>query len=183
VNDEHRDERLADLEARVAELERRVAERPAGPAPAPGPAPGARGDAFFALDALREHATGLGGVVFAGIVRDEDGEAALEWQQGLPVERLAALDWSECAAALDALGNPVRLSLLHAVWSGTRTVAELAELSGFGTTGQVYHHVHQLSAAGWLTTLKRGHYAIPPERVIPLLAVLVAAGGASRATP
>ena len=183
MNDEH-DTRLADLEARVAELERRAAQRP----PDTGPA-AVTGDAFFALNALREHATGRGGVVFAGLVRGEDGEggesaeAALEWQQGLPVERLAELDWSECAAALDALGNPVRLSLLQAVWSGTRTVAELAELSGFGTTGQIYHHMHQLSAAGWLTTLRRGHYAVPPERVIPLLTVLVAAGGASRSAP
>ncbi|KOX23896.1 DNA-binding protein [Nocardiopsis sp. NRRL B-16309] len=178
---------MADLEARVAELERRAAERPPDPGPAPATAPApATGDAFFALNALRDHVTGRGGVVFAGLVRDEEGEhaeSALEWQQGLSVERLAELDWSQCAAPLDALGHPVRLSLLHAVWSGTRTVAGLAELSGFGTTGQIYHHVHQLSAAGWLTTLKRGHYAIPPERVIPLLAVLLAAGGANRSTP
>ncbi|WP_304451213.1 helix-turn-helix transcriptional regulator [Nocardiopsis sp. YSL2] len=182
MNDEH-DTRLADLEARVAELERRAAERPRPPDTAPA---AATGDAFFALDALREHATGRGGVVFAGLVRDGEGasaESALEWQQGLPVERLAELDWSQCAAALDALGHPVRLSLLHAVWSGTRTVAELSELSGFGTTGQIYHHVHQLSAAGWLTTIRRGHYAVPPERVIPLLTVLLAAGGASRSAP
>ncbi|RKS04709.1 hypothetical protein DFP74_0279 [Nocardiopsis sp. Huas11] len=175
MNNEH-ETRLADLEARVAELERRAAQRPPRTEAA-----AATGDAFFALDALRERAPGRGGVVFAGVVRGEEGEEpALEWQQGLPVERLAELDWSQCAAALDALGNPVRLSLLHAVWSGTRTVAGLAELSGFGTTGQIYHHVHQLSAAGWLTTLKRGHYAIPPERVVPLLTVLVAAGAVNR---
>ncbi|GAB2495922.1 ArsR/SmtB family transcription factor [Nocardiopsis aegyptia] len=182
MNDEH-DTRLADLEARVAELERRAAQRPPDTGPAAAPT---AGDAFFALNALREHVTGRGGVVFAGLVRGEEGEAAdsaLEWQQGLTVEALADLDWSECAAALDALGHPVRLSLLHAVWSGTRTVAELAELSGFGTTGQIYHHMHQLSAAGWLTTLKRGHYAVPPERVIPLLTVLAAAGGANRSAP
>lgn len=167
------EQRLADLEARIAALEDAAVREPAPP----GEAEGASGDVFFALNALRAHATGRGGVVFAGIVRDEEDEDALEWQQGLPVERLAGADWSRMATALDALGNPVRLRVLHAVWEGTRTVAELVERSGFGTTGQIYHHVNHLVAAGWLTTLRRGHYTIPPERVVPLLVILTAAGG------
>ncbi|WP_150254850.1 ArsR/SmtB family transcription factor [Nocardiopsis deserti] len=167
------EERLAELEARVSALEA-AGEHGTG-------APGAQalGEAFFALNALREHVTGHGGVVFAGIVRDGEGEeSALEWQQGLPVERLEEPDWDRHAASLDALGNPVRLQLLHAVWRGTGTVAALAERSDFGTTGQIYHHVNLLVAAGWLTTVRRGHYVIPPERVVPLLAILTAAGGA-----
>ncbi|WP_047871959.1 helix-turn-helix transcriptional regulator [Nocardiopsis sp. RV163] len=167
------EERLAELEARVGALEA-AGERAAG-------APAARelGDVFFALNALRERVTGRGGVVFAGIVRDGEGEEdALEWQQGLPVERLEESDWARHAASLDALGNPVRLQLLQAVWRGTGTVAALAERSDFGSTGQIYHHVNLLAAAGWLITVRRGHYAIPPERVVPLLAVLTAAGGA-----
>ncbi|MFD6949902.1 transcriptional regulator [Nocardiopsis sp. TSRI0078] len=168
------EERLADLEARVAALEADADERFSRGGAAARPSE----DAFFALNALREHATGRGGVVFAGIVRAEEGESGLEWQQGLPVERLEGADWSRCAAGLDALGNPVRLQLLHAVWNGTSTVAELAERSDFGTTGQIYHHVNLLVAAGWLTTVRRGHYVVPPERVVPLLAILTAAGGA-----
>ncbi|WP_159942690.1 MULTISPECIES: helix-turn-helix transcriptional regulator [unclassified Nocardiopsis] len=165
--------RLADLEARVAALEERAAGEPVRE----GGAEEAPRDAFFALNALREHATGRGAVVFAGVVRGEDGGGALEWQQGLPVERLAGADWSRLAAGLDALGHPVRLRLLHAVWEGASTVAELAERSDFGTTGQIYHHVNQLAAAGWVTTVRRGHYAVPPERVVPLLTILTAAGG------
>jgi hypothetical protein len=166
------EERLAELEARVSALEA-AGERAAAPAAQ------ARGDVFFALNALREHATGRGGVVFAGIVRDGEGEEdALEWQQGLPVERLEESDWARRAASLDALGNPVRLQLLHAVWKGTGTVAGLAERSDFGTTGQIYHHVNLLVAAGWLAAVRRGHYVIPPERVVPLLAILTAAGAA-----
>ncbi|MGW8530888.1 MULTISPECIES: ArsR/SmtB family transcription factor [Nocardiopsidaceae] len=172
------EQRLADLEARVAELEGRAEAAPAPPGGGGG-TEGAPGGAFFALEALRGHAAGRGAVVFAGIVRDGDGEDAIEWQQGLPVDRLAGADWSRAAAVLDALGHPVRLHLLHAVWEGTGTVAGLAELSGFGTTGQIYHHVNLLVAAGWLTTVRRGHYIVPPERVVPLLAVLTAAGGAS----
>lgn len=162
------EERLADLEARVAALESDTGREPADRA---------SGDAFFALNALREHVTGRGGVVFAGTVRGEEDEHALEWQQGLPVERLEGADWSRCAAALDALGNPVRLNLLHAIWGGTGTVASLAERSDFGTTGQIYHHVNLLTAAGWLTTVRRGYYVVPLKRVVPLLAILTAAGG------
>lgn len=167
------EERLAELEARVSALEA------AGESGTGAHGTEALGDVFFALNALREHVTGRGGVVFAGIVRDGEGEeGALEWQQGLPVERLEESDWARHAAGLDALGNPVRLQLLHAVWRGTGTVAALAERSDFGTTGQIYHHVNLLVAAGWLTTVRRGHYVIPPERVVPLLAILTAAGGA-----
>lgn len=165
------EERLADLEARVAALE--SAAEHAGPAPERE-----RKDVFFALEALRQHVSGRGEVVFAGIVRGEGEGNTLEWQQGLPVERLDNADWARRSTSLDALGNPVRLQLLHAVWNGTTTVAGLAERSDFGTTGQIYHHVNLLVAAGWLSAVRRGHYAIPPERVVPLLVILTAAGEA-----
>ncbi|MFL1426886.1 MULTISPECIES: ArsR/SmtB family transcription factor [unclassified Nocardiopsis] len=162
------EQRLADLEARIAALETRgTAGRAQDTA--------ADGDPFFALNALKQHVTGTGGVVFAGVV--DTGGGAVEWQSGLPAERLAAEDWSRRAAVLDALGHPVRLQLLQAVWQGTGTVAALAERSDFGTTGQIYHHVNLLVAAGWLVAVRRGHYAVPPERLIPLLAILAAAGG------
>jgi hypothetical protein len=173
VVDRTTEERLAELEARVSALEA------AGERATETPRAEALGDVFFALNALRERVTGHGGVVFAGVVRGGEGEEdALEWQQGLPVERLEESDWARHAASLDALGNPVRLQLLHAVWRGTGTVAALAERSDFGTTGQIYHHVNLLAAAGWLTTVRRGHYVIPPERVVPLLVILTATGGA-----
>lgn len=107
------EERLADLEARVAALEDGAHGRSARAGAAARPPE----DVFFALNALREQVTGRGGVVFAGIVRGEGEENGLEWQQGLPVERLEGADWSRHAASLDALGNPVRLQLLHAVWT------------------------------------------------------------------
>jgi len=178
VTERTTEQRLADLEARVADLEARAGTEPPAAGDG-GPAQTGFGGALFALDALREHTAGRGGVVFAGIVREEDGGGGIEWQQGLPVERLAGADWSRGAAVLDALGNPVRLNLLHAVWAGTGTVAGLAELSGFGTTGQIYHHVNLLVATGWLTSVRRGHYLVPPERVVPLLAILTAVGGTS----
>ncbi|MCX4508639.1 hypothetical protein OG402_17600 [Streptomyces anulatus] len=53
--------------------------------------------------------------------------------------------------------------------------AELAALDEAGTTGQIYHHLRQLTGAGWLHAAGRGRYEIPPVRVVPLLVVLTAA--------
>ena len=74
-----------------------------------------------------------------------------------------------------ALGHPVRLLLLRQVLSGAGTVAELQERVELGTSGQLYHHLRQLVGARWLQVAARGRYAVPPERVVPLLVVLAAA--------
>ena len=153
------EKRLADLEARVAELEQRPENT----------------DALWALEGIREHGPRGGSVVYAGRV-ESDG-VPVEWQYGLSTEGIAELDWASLAPALDALGNPVRLNILWAVWSGVSTVAALKEREGFGTTGQIYHHVNQLAAAGWLTTRRRGHFVVPPDRLVPLLVILTAAKG------
>ncbi len=78
---------------------------------------------------------------------------------------------------LAALGHPVRLRLLRAIVHGRRTKADLEQLEGLGTTGQLYHHLKTLEAAGWVRVLERGTYGVPGERVIPLLAILAAAAG------
>ncbi|MFJ7626796.1 ArsR/SmtB family transcription factor [Streptomyces sp. NPDC097595] len=165
-----------DLEERVTELERRLAElvqaAPAAPAP-----PVAQAD-FWALDALKarhpvtEEADGA--VLFTGAVRVPTGHR-YEWQYGLPVGTVLDDDWSEAATSFAALGHPVRLTLLREVLGGLRTAAELAALDGVGTTGQVYHHLRQLTGAGWLHSPERGRYEIPAGRVVPLLVVLTAA--------
>ncbi|WP_460775908.1 ArsR family transcriptional regulator [Nocardiopsis nanhaiensis] len=161
--------RVAALEARVAELEQHAEE--GGTASAET----AYTQRFFALEALRERALEGGEVVYAGIA--QTGAGPVEWQYGASVAEMGGQDWSLMAGSLDALGNPVRLSILSAVWSGVDTVAQLKERAEFGTTGQIYHHVNLLASAGWLNTRKRGHYLIPSERVIPLLVILTAARG------
>jgi hypothetical protein len=69
----------------------------------------------------------------------------------------------------------VRLLLLREILQGARTTSELAAHERLGTTGQLYHHLRQLVAAGWLRTTARGQYRVPGERVVPLLTVLAAA--------
>ncbi|WP_369053760.1 ArsR/SmtB family transcription factor [Kineococcus terrestris] len=164
------DERWELLEKRVAALEARAAD---------ATRPGDRGE-FWALEGLRERAQGRSQVLFTGSVVLPTGEEAA-WQEGADTTALLdglaqALDTdAEAAVApLSALAHPVRLRLVLAVLSGRRTVAELGE--GLGTTGQLYHHLRQLTAAGWLTASGRGSWTVPAQRVVPLMTLLAAAG-------
>lgn len=163
--------RISELETRVAALEAaRQAE-----APPPPPAVGIEGDdRFWVLNGLKRTLPSPGGVVYAGAVETPTGP--VEWQYGVLAEELLAHDWATFARSLGAIGNPVRLSLLQAILNGTQTVAALGELATFGTSGQIYHHINTLVAAGWLVARTRGRYVIPAERIVPLLVILTAAG-------
>lgn len=117
-----------------------------------------------------------GAVVFTGIADTASGRA--EWQYGQQTAALVESDDAadELAAThLAALGSPARVRLVREVLLGRDTVADLVALDGFGTTGQVYHHVRTLTAAGWLRSTGRSRFAVPPERVVPLLVILAAA--------
>ncbi|WP_037346137.1 helix-turn-helix domain-containing protein [Sciscionella sediminilitoris] len=154
--------------ARLAALEERVARIEA--------ATGQLGeDTFWALNGLLERgAQDSGQVLFTGATALPNGEH-YRWQQGAPTDWLLGIDWSELSGSFAALGHPVRMLLVQKILAGTRTAAELAELAELGTTGQLYHHLKQLVAAGWLETTGRGRYAVPGARVIPLLVVVATA--------
>ncbi|MFE3739681.1 ArsR/SmtB family transcription factor [Streptomyces sp. NPDC059134] len=174
-----------ELEERVAELERRLAalergDRAGGAADgANRPEPRGPEGAFWALDLLKSELAKAGsvdgGVVYAGSVRLPAGER-YEWQYGAYTDGLLDADWSLTAECFAALGHPVRLRLLHEILGGRRTTAELADLDELGTTGQIYHHLRQLTGAGWLHTPGRGRYEVPAPRVVPLLVMITAAG-------
>ena len=130
-------------------------------------------DRFWALTGLKEH-VGQPAVVYAGVA-ELGGRPPVEWQMGHLNQTLLDEDWRDHSAALASLGHPVRLEILQLVARGPdATAAELAERLGHGTTGQIYHHLRQLVAAGWLRSTTRGRHQIPPERVVPLLAILAA---------
>ncbi|MFC5746179.1 ArsR/SmtB family transcription factor [Actinomadura rugatobispora] len=164
------------LAERLARLEERVAALEAGsPPPADGGGaetrPVADAETFWALNGLKERTDDA--VLFTGSVTLPEGEH-YEWQQGHRTADLLADDWSQAADALSALAHPVRLLLLREIMCGARTTAELAAHERLGTTGQLYHHLRQLVAAGWLRTTARGQYAVPGERVVPILTILAA---------
>ncbi|ASF12114.1 ArsR/SmtB family transcription factor [Nocardia brasiliensis] len=162
------------LEERVLELERRL----------DGLLPFANGNGIeassdrWAAARLHEEFAATdepnGGVLFAGSLRLPTDEQ-YSWQATFTTGDLIEDDWAETAECLAALGNPVRLRLLREIMGGRRTAAELVGLEGVGTSGQVYHHLRQLAAVGWLHTAGRGRFEVPAGRVVPLLIALASA--------
>lgn len=168
-------ERVRVLEEQVARLQEQ--ENHAGdPGESSGPDPALEASTFWALHGLKARTSDPGAVLFTGMVRTSADEP-VEWQQGASAESLLEADWSLTADALAALGQPIRLTLLREVLRGRHSAAELSSVESVGTTGQLYHHLRQLVAAGWLRTSGRGRYEVPATRVIPLLVIVAAAQG------
>ena len=181
---------LARIEERLDRLESANAPTPAtspaaaSPDTSPAPAPTATAasdssdtpddDPYWVLTGLEERHPDDDVVVYAGTFPVGDG-GGYRWQFGLPTASILDGDFADAAPALSALAHPVRLTLLQAVLAGTHQTAELSALPGIGTSGQVYHHLNQLAAAGWLRSPRRGRWEVPGERTIPLLALLMAA--------
>lgn len=180
---------LARIEERLDRLESANAPTPAtspaaaSPVTSPAPTPTATAasdssdtpddDPYWVLTGLEERHPDDDVVLFAGTFPVGDG--GYRWQFGLPTASILDGDFADAAPALSALAHPVRLTLLQAVLAGTHQTAELSALPGIGTSGQVYHHLNQLAAAGWLRSPRRGRWEVPGERTIPLLALLMAA--------
>lgn len=156
--------RLKAIEQRLAALEAHLA------APQPSEPEGP----LWALDALQARVADPGAVLLVGDVVLPDGRRA-QWQLGAGTQDLLDGDWAEGADTLGALGHPVRLRLLQRVLTGTSTVSDLMDTDGVGTSGQVYHHLRQLTAAGWLRAIGGGRYEVPVARVVPLLATVLGA--------
>lgn len=166
---------LDDLAAELTDIRERLSDLEAR---APGPAPAGTPDpvTFWALEGVQKRRsdhpeTAEGMVLLAGSMHLPTGEP-VEWQQAAATTELLETDWSGRAAALAALGHPVRLDLLQRILKGTTHTADLAD--ELGSTGQLHHHLRQLVAAGWLQQKGRGSYVVPAGRVVPLLAILTA---------
>lgn len=143
------DERLAALEARVAALEGRAE-------PASGP----------------EEVDRSGAVGYEGDVR-------LHGQVGWTIRYSPAavldLPASATVEVLAALGHPVRLALVRRLLEGSATAAELQDAGGLPSTGQVYHHLRALTAAGVVEQDGRS-FRVPTTGVVPVLTMMLAAG-------
>lgn len=160
--------RLEAVERRLDRLDRRESQPTAAPE-----ADGGR--RFWALEGIKARLPAeTGGVLLAGVAPLPTGEH-YEWQWAQPMERLLSRNWAELSKGLAALAHPVRLRLLQLILTGTKSSADLQAADELGTSGQLYHHLRQLVAAGWLVQTMRGQYAVPGDRVVPLLALLLAA--------
>ena len=174
------DHRGTSVEARLAALEAAVfADRDAGAHRAERH--DSVDDRLWILEGLKSRHPEHSVVAYAGHVVPEDDRAPgpVEWQYGLDSGTILSPPWEDTATAdaLAALASPLRLRFVQEMLRGTDTPAALAELDGVGTVGQVYHHLQQLQAAGWVRQVARGRYGVPPERVVPLLTIVLASGG------
>ncbi|MCQ9386128.1 ArsR family transcriptional regulator [Brevibacterium sp. 50QC2O2] len=180
------EDRIGALEERLALLERGGKSPGAGFTDLTGSdadSPGLRADTAATSAAVSESAwiltesarryPGMDAVHFAGTAQLPEGPVA--WQWGRPTAELLGRDFADAGERLAALSHPVRLALVQAVLAGTSTSADLTALPGMGTSGQVYHHLHQLAATGWLQSPRRGHWRVPADRVVPLLVIIMAA--------
>ncbi|WP_433200851.1 ArsR/SmtB family transcription factor [Nocardia sp. CA-107356] len=165
------------VEDRLAKLERRLAAKDLikdGNGRANGSAP----QGGWALRRLHEEFANAdqrnGGVMFAGSGSLPSAEQ-FDWQVQFSTDDIVAYDWGDAAECLAALGSPVRLRILREIFRGSRTAAELTDIAEVGTSGEVYNHLRQLAATGWLHTVGQGRFEVPPNRVVPLLVALATA--------
>lgn len=175
----------ADMAAAIEQLQGRVdaLEAAVGAGAARTPGPKVPAEPFWLLDRLTQN-TGpaftrgevAGSVAYGGRVR-APGTGELVWQLEHAVPDLVDADLGTVSAVLGALGHPLRLEILRRLLLGARTLGELQEIESTGTSGQVHHHLRELRAAGLVVSQRRNDYAIPAERVVPLLVIVAAALG------
>lgn len=144
--------RLSDLEARVAALEH---------ASSPGSIsrPGSSNE--------EDHGT----VTFKGDVELPTGTYAYEWTR--PAAWITDHPWDDAMDRIAALAHPVRGAILRHLLATPASVTELVESELVSSTGTAYHHLKELQAAGWVRK-QGGVFEIPPSRVIPLMAIVIA---------
>lgn len=179
-------ERLDAVERRLARLEEAQA---ASMKPVPAATPVAAGSAvglpatkaggWWLLEhlAARPHEReGVGGTVAYGGTTSTPGVGEVAWQAEHYVADLLEIDVGPAAPVFAALGHPVRLEILRRLLLGARTLADLQQIPGTGTTGQIHHHLRELRSAG-LVVAARNDFSVVAERVVPVLVALAAAAG------
>lgn len=96
-------------------------------------------------------------------------------RNAVPADELLSLIESGIASkVLACIGNANRLAILLEILRGPKTVAMLVEKCGFGSTGQVYHHMKPLLAADVVVEdeQQKGVYVIQPHKVQGIIMLL-----------
>ena len=87
---------------------------------------------------------------------------------------LALIESGIASKVLACIGNSNRLAILLEILRGPKTVASLVEKCGFGSTGQVYHHMKPLLAADIIVEdeHQKGAYVVQPHKVQGVIMLL-----------
>ena len=77
-------------------------------------------------------------------------------------------------SVLACIGSQEKLNILTALLRKPSNVAQLVEKCGFGSTGQVYHHLKPLLAADLICELRtrKGYYEVSAHRVQGIVMIL-----------
>lgn len=121
-----------------------------------------------------EARNGSGLVSYLGVY--SSGGQQSNWiRNTVPTEDLLSLIESGMASkVLACIGNANRLAILLEILRGPKTVASLVEKCGFGSTGQVYHHMKPLLAADIVVEdeKQKGVYILQPHKVQGIIMLL-----------
>ena len=123
----------------------------------------------------KTEATGVSGLVTYLGVYNSGGRQSNWIRDAVSADKLLALIESGVAGkVLACIGNASRLTILAEILRGPKTVAALVEKCGFGSTGQVYHHMKPLLAADIIAEdeQQKGVYAIRPHKVQGIIMLL-----------
>ena len=118
---------------------------------------------------------GVSGLVTYLGVYNSGGRQSNWIRNSIPADELLALIESGVAGkVLTCIGNSNRLAMLLEILRGPKTVASLVEKCGFGSTGQVYHHMKPLLAADIVVEdeQQKGVYIIQPHKVQGVIMLL-----------
>lgn len=119
-----------------------------------------------------ERLSGL--VTYLGVYNS--GGRQSNWiRNSVPTDELLSLIESGIASkVLVCIGNTHRLAILLELLREPMSVASLVEKCGFGSTGQVYHHMKPLLAADIVVEdeQQKGVYIIQPHKVQGLIMLL-----------
>lgn len=121
----------------------------------------------------RKTAQGSGVVLVGALVR----AASRQYADVRFLEVADALDAPDApiTTLLDALSSAPRLGIVRHLLRQDATRAELLALLGQPSVGQLYHHLNALQHAGLVVQPRRGVFRLPPERAVPVVALLALA--------
>ncbi|OFT44885.1 transcriptional regulator [Corynebacterium sp. HMSC036D03] len=156
------EQRLASLEQRVATLEGNTHVE-------------AQSDSRYWLVEALEEGPGIpdGSVIFGGDVTIGNREYKYQWQR--PTQFVTDESWEENIKRLTAIAHPTRAEILRRLLCAPASANDLVQEGLVSSTGTTYHHLNELSSAGWIAKSKSGTFEIRPTRVIPLMTIITAA--------
>jgi hypothetical protein len=124
---------------------------------------------------LKTEEKGVSGLVTYLGVYNAGGRQSNWIRNCVPTDGLLSLIESGVASkVLACIGNADRLAIVLEILRGPKTVASLVEKCGFGSTGQVYHHMKPLLAADLVVEVEqqKGVYIIQPNKVQGIIMLL-----------